>query len=61
MFILPEALKEVPNFLAIADVNMLLQLVLSAEVTIYILADQNRLDGSKAEHNSCSQKAVQHS
>jgi hypothetical protein len=44
--------------LAIADRNIILELVLRAEIAIYILANQNWLDGSKAEDNTRSQKAV---
>jgi hypothetical protein len=47
--------------LAIADRNIILELVLRAEIAIYILANQNRLEGSKAEDNTRSQKAVQDS
>jgi len=54
-------MKDVPDLLAIANSNIILELVLRAEVAIYILTDQNRFYGSKAEHDTGSQKAVQHS
>jgi hypothetical protein len=52
---------DVPDFLTVTNINIVLELVRRAEVAIHILADKDRLNCCESEHNSRGQKTIDHS